>query len=121
MARRSEVLAGAATPSAILSRSAVAVLEKACAVVVTVYPRNTDGGHMLLQGSGRKAVGLGSLEIVAHVEGTDVLHALLTAALEEGEETSPAPARRLSGCFHCRWRRAGSARCGHGPCGQSHQ
>src|SRR5262245_38283285 len=51
-----------------------------------VVEEHADGGHVLLEGGGRQAVGLGGLEIVAHVEGADVLHALLAFVLQEGEE-----------------------------------
>ena len=57
-----------------------------------VIEEHADGGHVLLEGGGRKAIGLGGLQIVAHIEGPDVLHALLAAVLEEGEERAERPA-----------------------------
>jgi hypothetical protein len=54
--------------------------------------RHTDGGHVLLEGGGRQAVGLRGVKIVAHVEGADVLHALPAAILQEREERAQRPA-----------------------------
>jgi hypothetical protein len=41
-----------------------------------VVDEHVDGGHVLLQGGGRQAVGLGRFQVITHVEGADVLHAL---------------------------------------------
>jgi hypothetical protein len=54
--------------------------------------QRANGGHVLLEGGGRQAVGLGGLQVVAHVEGADFLDALLAAVLEEGKERAQRPA-----------------------------
>jgi hypothetical protein len=51
-----------------------------------VVEEHADGCHVLLQRGGREVVGLGGFEIVAHIEGTDVLYARPTAIFEEGKE-----------------------------------
>ena len=57
-----------------------------------VVEQHADGGHVLLEGGGRQPIGLGRVEIVADVEGADVLHTVLAAVLQEGEERSKRPA-----------------------------
>jgi len=61
-----------------------------------VVDEHVDGGHVLLQGGGREAIGLGGFEVVAHIEGTDVLYARPPAVLEEGEERAERSAVRSS-------------------------
>src|SRR5262245_11774779 len=57
-----------------------------------VIEEHADGLHVLLEGGGRKAVRLGGFEIVARVERTDVLYALLAAILQERKERAERPA-----------------------------
>jgi hypothetical protein len=57
-----------------------------------VVEEHADGGHVLFEGGGRQAVGLGSFDVVANIEGTDVLYARPAAVLEEGEERAERPA-----------------------------
>jgi hypothetical protein len=57
-----------------------------------VVAQHADGRHVLFQRGRRQAVGLGGFEIVAHIEGADVLHAHATAVLEEGKEGAERPA-----------------------------
>jgi hypothetical protein len=47
---------------------------------------------VLLEGGGRQPIGLGRVEIVADIEGADVLHTVLAAVPQEGEERSKRPA-----------------------------
>jgi hypothetical protein len=53
--------------------------------------QHAHGGHVLLEGGGRKAVDFRCFEIVADVEGADVLHALPAAVLQEGKERAERP------------------------------
>jgi hypothetical protein len=47
---------------------------------------------VLLHGGGGQSIGLRGFEVVADVEGADVLHALPAAVLEEGKERAQRPA-----------------------------
>jgi hypothetical protein len=47
---------------------------------------------VLLEGGGGQAVDLGGLQVVAHIERTNVLDALLAAVLQEGKEGAQRPA-----------------------------
>jgi hypothetical protein len=51
-----------------------------------VVEQHAHGGHVLLQCRRRQSISLGGLQIVAHVEGADVLYSLSAAVLKEGEE-----------------------------------
>jgi hypothetical protein len=60
-----------------------------------VVEQHAHGGHVLLEGGGRQAVGLRRFQVVAHIEGADILHAL-PAAIQTGESFGPhAPTGHL--------------------------
>jgi hypothetical protein len=75
-----------------------------------VVEQHAHGGHVLLEGGGRQAIGLGGFQVVTDVERADVLHALLAAVLQEGEGRAQRPldavARLAAGGLR-RWRGAG--------------
>jgi len=53
---------------------------------VTRWSKSMRVAAMCCLGGGREAVGLGGLQVVAHVERTDVLHTLPASVLQEGKE-----------------------------------
>jgi len=55
-----------------------------------VVEEHADGGHVLLEGGGRQAVGLGDFEIVTNVQGTDVLYARPPAILQKRDDVKAA-------------------------------
>src|SRR5215831_16728107 len=85
---------------------------------VTRWSKSMRMAAMCCLGGGREAVGLGGLQVVAHVKRTDVLHALPASVLQEGKEGAERSAISLP----CVAVVDGSAQemfdCGRGPCGR---